>query len=282
MAEEKTGAPAVPATSTTDATPGQDSTLLTGQKPSAEGTPPLAAGATPKPPPAWVAQLEGDLQKNEVLTQHETISKLSRAYVDLVGKQASRVTVPGKDATAEEVAAYRKAIGVPEKPGDYKLDAVKLPKEVPIDAKFQTDFLETAHKLGMTNEQTNYLFQWYALSVVKQVSQQLRAVETSDKQAEQQLRARWGGNFDRNLAYMQRAIKPYLEKYPDLTPALNRSGLGNHVGLLEMLAELGSLQGEHRFVDGRTTPTPMGEIGKRTDAELAEVLYPSAKKAAGE
>jgi hypothetical protein len=78
---------------------------------------------------------------------------------------------------------------------------------------------------------------------------------------------------------MQRATQPYFSKYPELITALNRSGLGNHLGLIQMFARLGELRGEHPFVDGRVAAPAGTEVGRRSDAELAATLY-GAKEAA--
>jgi hypothetical protein len=273
MAENQATAPAVPETPSAAEAPGQEGSVLTGKATAAEGTTPSAEGATPKTTPAWVAQLEGDLQKDEVLTRYKTISELGKAHRELVGKLSGIVAVPGKDATAEDWAAYRKAIGVPEKATGYKLEVLKLPKEIQQDQKLQAEFLETSLKAGLTNQQANWLYLWYASNRVKAMAAEVKAVKTTDVEADQALRQKWGANYDRMIAFMGRAAEPYWKKYPDLVEAIRRSGLGNHVGLIEMLAELGQLQGEHPFVDGRTPAAAVAEFGQHSDAELAKALY---------
>lgn len=64
--------------------------------------------------PAWTAQLDKDLQGNEKLTQFKTIGEMGKAFLDRDGKLQNAVFIPGKDAPAEEVAAFYTKIGRPK------------------------------------------------------------------------------------------------------------------------------------------------------------------------
>jgi len=71
--------------------------------------------------------------------------------------------VPAKDAKAEEVEAFRKALGVPEKPEDY-LNEVKLDNGATIgdaDKPGLTTFAEAMHKVGAAPESVNAALNWY-------------------------------------------------------------------------------------------------------------------------
>jgi hypothetical protein len=74
-------------------------------------------------PPAWIAQLDGDLQKNERFTQFKTISDMGKTLLDLEGNS---VRIPGEKATDEERKAFHSKIGVPDAPDKYELDTVDV------------------------------------------------------------------------------------------------------------------------------------------------------------
>ena len=279
-AEEAAGTADAGNPEATDA-PEASSSVATGDDgKTAEGTPPLADNATSSDEPkAWVKQLEGDLQKNEVLTQFESISALGKAHLETVGKLKKSVTVPAEDASDEEKAAYRKAMGVPEKPTDYKLEQLELPKGATENEAFKTAFLEEAHNRGLTQDQVAGFYKWYTAETAKTAVENLRVVKTSQADAEKELRDAWGGRYDRNLALTFRGLAPYAERFPDLKVALGKSGLGNHVGFIMLLSRLGELEADHKFVDGQHTSVPVGgEVGQRSTEELAGIMYPDQGK----
>lgn len=79
---------------------------------------------------------------------------VAKAYLNLEhlahGKTDGMVRVPGADASAEEVAAYRKAVGVPAKPEEYALPEVQ---GVEYDQSRVQTFFQEAHRLGLTPTQ---------------------------------------------------------------------------------------------------------------------------------
>jgi hypothetical protein len=64
----------------------------------------------------------------------------------LLGKKANAIVPPTEKSSPEEVAAYRKAIGVPESPEDYKLKPEQLPEGVTWDESVAKRAAELAHK----------------------------------------------------------------------------------------------------------------------------------------
>lgn len=141
---------------------GKDGSVLTAEKTTAaEGTASLTKGAAEASPPAWMAQLPSDLKADQSLTKFATIGDLGKSYKELEGKLGKVAVLPDEKASAEEWAAYRKAIGIPEKPEDYKLEKVQLPKPLELDPKAVTEYLALAHKLNMTSEQVKAIHTWY-------------------------------------------------------------------------------------------------------------------------
>lgn len=66
----------------------------------------------------------------------------------------SSITMPGKDAPAEEWDAFRAKLGRPETPDKYELKQPEnMPEGMAYDGEFAKRAAATAHKLGLTNEQ---------------------------------------------------------------------------------------------------------------------------------
>lgn len=79
---------------------------------------------------------------------YEALAKSYTGLEQLLGKKANAVMVPNEKSTPEEIAAFRKAIGVPEKPDDYipALKPEQLPEGVTFDENLAKAASSIAHK----------------------------------------------------------------------------------------------------------------------------------------
>jgi len=281
MADPQVVDPAVPGNPPTVEAPGTEGSLLTGKIPSAAvPTPALPEGATPKSPPAWMAQLPDDLKRDPGFTKFTTIGDLGKAYKELEGKIGKVVAVPGPDATPEEKAAYRKAIGVPEKSTEYKLGEIKLPDKFTLNPERQKKLLDLAHVVGMTNQQTEMMHKLFALNEVVDATKNLRVVQTTNKQVEIELKNLYGDDLTPALNFMKRGLDKFVSRdsgldaseVTDILSLIDKTGLGNHKGFIKMWVAIGKATGDHAFVQGSTT----GQAGGERD--LAELMYPSTPK----
>lgn len=111
------------------------------------------------------------------------------------------VKPPGEDASDEEVAAYRKQMGVPEKPDAY-LEA--LPKGLVVgddDREPLLKVLEKAHAAGASTAHANAFVEGYYELVEEQSAAQIEANEQAKSAAEEALRQEWAnpGEYKRNI-----------------------------------------------------------------------------------
>ena len=58
--------------------------------------------------------------------------------------------MPGEDAKPEDVAAFHKALGVPEDPNGYELDKVELPEGMTFDTERAAAMAPILQKMGVT------------------------------------------------------------------------------------------------------------------------------------
>ncbi|MFA4972532.1 MAG: hypothetical protein WC683_07945 [bacterium] len=268
MAENQAANPETPGTSPAAEAPGQGGSILTGKAPTAEvTTPPLAEGGAPKTPPAWVAQLPDDLKANERLHRYANLGELGKAYLEAERKLGESVRLPGKDATEEERAAYRKAAGVPDKPTDYKLDKAKAPAGFEYPAAMEASLRELAHKAGLTQEQAAQMHRWHQMQRLTEAETAAKTIKATLEQTDAELRAELRGNYDLEMGYMQRGVQRYFT--PDIADLFTRTGLGNDKRIIRMFAKIGRDTAEHAFVEGQAT--------KPVPKDPAEVLYPNQK-----
>ena len=107
--------------------------------------------------------------------------------------------VPKKDATPEELAAYRAAAGIPEKPEGYELtlrDGFTVPKE---DKPVVDGFLATAHGANLNSAQASAVVDWY-YAEQERVAEALAQRDKADAlKARDELAAEWGADYRPNI-----------------------------------------------------------------------------------
>lgn len=135
---DSTAVPASTAPANTQST--SEGTLLT-SAPSSTTTAPTEP-SQPVEKPEWLPEKFWREDKADV----EALSKSYQGLEQLLGKKANAVPVPNEKSTPEEVAAYRKAIGVPESPEGYKLKPEQLPDGVTWDDSVAKRAAELAHR----------------------------------------------------------------------------------------------------------------------------------------
>lgn len=251
-------------------------TLLTGGE---EGTtPPLADGDAPELPHAWMRGLtteqKADAGLIESMSKFEKgIPDLAKSYAELEKKQSQAISVPNEKATEEEKALYRKTMGVPEKPEDYKLGDVELPDGITTDEAMQAEYLKIAHEANMSDAQANAVHQWYMKTFGEQVAAAQVVVKTTLKEAAAGVRERHGVDADAAKTYLERGYKHCAT--PSLKESLDASGFGNHPDMIDLFITVGKLVSEHPFVDGsRGEQLEQAALGDRSLDEIADTIYP--------
>jgi hypothetical protein len=276
MAQDQAADPVTPGTLPTVVEPAKE-TVLTGTK-TPEGTAPLATGAAPELPRPWMTGLTTEQKANadlvKTLSRYEKgIPDLAKAVVDLEQKVGNAVVVPGEKATLEERAAYRKAMGVPDKPEDYKLEDLKLPIPKEILAKIDKSLKETAHGLNLTPTQVNGLRSWHLLQEYETMKERLDALPTA-KQCQDVLARQYGTQVNVALEQANRAYTRYVS--PSLQAKISATGLANDPEAVTMFVEIGKMISEAPFVDGKSAGRPVTATGERSNAELAEIMFGNA------
>lgn len=112
------------------------------------------------------------------------------------------VKKPGKDAKPEDVQAFYRAMGVPEKPEDYftnlQLGEGKVLGEA--DKPIFEGFTKAAHAAGYTPQQTSAAVSWYLGLQEEQAAAQFKEDETFRQQANAALNDAWGSARSNNVA----------------------------------------------------------------------------------
>jgi hypothetical protein len=122
-------------------------------------------------------------------------------------KRESIPRVPGKDATEEEVSAYRKAIGVPDTPDEYKFEMPEGVEATDRDKAIQSMFAKAFHENGITGQAATNLQKALNEFAVQEMESTINADKNYVKQTEDALRQEWGDDYERNVSLGTRAAK---------------------------------------------------------------------------
>lgn len=141
----------------------------------------------------------------------ERMYKSYQGMEQLLGKKASAVVVPNDKSTPEEVASFRKALGVPEKAEGYDLKKPEqLPPGVEWDESTASEFSKLAHKHNIPAAALKELVAFDLQRNSKlglahqQVQQQMAAQRLEQGKAE--LKQAFGENYDARLTLVKRAV----------------------------------------------------------------------------
>lgn len=159
----------------------------------------------------WTAKLPDELgEARESFGRFKTVAELAKSYKGLeekLGSKANMVTVPTKDSKPEDWAAFRKAVGAPEKPEDYHIKPDKLPDGLEWDDKQVAGALEIAHKHGIPEAAMKDFMGWFAQREEMRGQILEQGVKAQLEAGEKQLREDWGKDYDANLVLAARAAQ---------------------------------------------------------------------------
>lgn len=174
-----------------------------------------------------------------------SVKALAGSYANLekAWGNPNKVVIPGPTSTAEEIAGFRKALGVPGKPEEYgfaKPDKLKVgDRELAVpdtlwDKPTIEKFSAFAHAHGLTKPQADALIQFDLernLSGSAQIEQQTRE---AFERGQADLKKEWGANYDAKLKVAQGGARalggdelfnhPLVQNDPVIIKALYKAG----------------------------------------------------------
>ena len=192
----------------------------------------------------WRSDLPDDLK--ETANRFTSKADAVRAIADF-RKRESQVRVPGKDATPEQIAAYQKAVGVPDKPELYEFPDLPEGLELTDQVKeSRTQWGKRFHTLGVSKETAKELSKLVNEDVVRELSAQKEADKAFATKQEEALRNEWKGDeYERNKTLANRAFSDLANrtglKLDDLTRIETKDGrfLMDRAEIVKMFAVIG-------------------------------------------
>lgn len=230
-----------------------------GDKPAGEGGGGDAA-------PDWFERVSTQAGEGETASNRDWLS--SKGVKDLDGlvkmsrdteralRESGRIKVPGEGAKPEELAAFRTAIGVPEKIDGYE---IKAPEGVELNEPLIATLRESALKHGAPKGAFEGL--------VHDFIQAQREEAAAETKRQDDLAAGWvkeqGAKADEQIAHINTAARSLGLNKSDLAGLRNGLGADRALGLL---AKLGAGMAEDVMITGGSNR--FGVTGAEAQAEL--------------
>lgn len=210
----------------------------------------------------WRGSIE-DPSLRKIADRFLTVGDMAKAVSDLRKRESTSIRLPGKDAGEDEVAAYRKALGVPDKVEGYELSVPEDREPTDADKAFQASAAKVFHENNVSADTARALNAWWNELVAETEAAQVDADKQYADETEAALRREWPGKeFERNKAYANAAAKRMfgddLDDVRELTTKDGRLVL-DHPVLIRALAGIGREMSEGGL-------GPMGE-GDRDDVQ---------------
>ena len=227
-----------------DATPAKEAKAVKETKPLTEepqgDTPPAKPQTWPD---EWreLALGEGHSEKDlNQLKRLKSPADLTRAYLEaqkIVRKGVEPMTI-NDESSEEDIAAYRKGVGIPEKVEDYKLEFSENMKPTEADKEALDAFRQMAYEKHIPPAHAQAALDWYEASQELQLQDIQEAALNFRTETSEALREDWGGEYKSNITAIKTFMESRLgESYTDLAHKQFADGtfLGDDPNFLKMM-----------------------------------------------
>lgn len=247
-----------------DETQGTTTTAATEAPPAepTQATPP--AETAPETPAGdqglkWFDLLREDLRKSPALAKYKDVDALAEGYVNLekkLGERPQGVMPLPENATPEQIAEYRKGMGIPESPDQYNFEMPQYPEDAPLTPEDQKWWKETAHKYNLTPAQVKGVLESHAGLIAQRYDAANAEYLTQQSEQRQVLQRKYGAMAENILRIAREHVKRTFgdEAFAQLDQTLFKTPTGQYMMLsdspvlIEILAENARLKGHDKFV----------------------------------
>jgi hypothetical protein len=181
-------------------------------------------GSDPPAPPNWPEDWRERLAGNndgfgKLLKRFASPENFARSYTELRQKVSAPPTLPTlpENPTEEQVAEYRKAIGIPETPDGYGIKFDESLGATEADNEMLQGFLAHMHGQHIPPAHAQAAFGWYQQWAAEQRDKQVATAQRERARITNELRKEYGGEYKRNLGLADE----FLTAYPGIAKYVN-------------------------------------------------------------
>jgi hypothetical protein len=195
----------------------------------------------------WRDTLPDDVKSDPIFEKYKEPAEAFRALVaaqKFLGRE--KLPVPTDENDKESYDLIFKKLGLPENETMYQFPTdLKLPKELPIDEAMMNDFRKIAYQHRLLPSQVSGLYKWYLQSMVDAYNKFGDQKKEFTKEAETNLRKKWGAAYPQNMALAQKVFQQFAD---DKTFVKFEEGYGNDPVMIELFANIGKVLSEDQLM----------------------------------
>jgi len=217
---------------------------------------------------SWKEAISEEFREDPNIAKFTEIDALAKSYINatrMIGQD--KVAVPNNNSTDDQWNEVYDKLGRPESADKYKLETES--ETAPLDEGAIKQFAENAHQLGLNNKQAQGILEFYKNSMEGSAQQTKIDTETSQAQAEQELRKEWGRSYDDNIKRAAQVAKANMNsEILDLTLSDGRR-LGDHPEIIKGFANIANLMSEDKMIG---TGEDNATSGRDLNEEISKIV----------
>lgn len=232
----------------------------------------------------WRESLPEELRSEPCLDSVKNFSTLVKSFVSgqkMIGK--NKITLPGENASEEELNAFYSALGRPESADKYSYEGVTLPEGITLNDDSVKAFREFCFANGLSQNTFEKAIAW---EIQRADTAQREAIAAHNREYEEtmsKLQQQYGSNLPARIAQVDKALTTF-----GIRDLFVDRGLTNNYQIFEALANIGASISESRLKDGSTPPAfvsprqQIDEIYADRNNPIYHIDHPGHDKAVAE
>ena len=196
-----------------------------------------------------------DQEHHAGISGFKTKNELAKGYSELYGKMGTAVQIPTEQSAPEEISAFYRKVGAPEKPEGYEKSSVVLPEGMTNDDKFEMTMNGIACEAGVSKKHMKILLDAYNKYRISQHGEAADENKRLIAEGDATQHKNWGADYDKNFEIVDRAcaeLIPNEELRGQFAELVTSKGLRNNSVFAEVFLGIG----KSMLDDGITRGTP--------------------------
>jgi len=227
----------------------------------------VSGGDTPAPQTSWKDSISEDFRNDPSIEKFTEIDALAKSYINatkMIGQD--KLVIPTNNSTEDQWNEVYSKLGRPESADKYTLDSKS--ETVTMEDGAIKSFAEQSHKLGLNNKQAQGILEFYKNNMEGTAQQSKIDTETSQVQAEQQLRQEWGRDFDGKVKQAGALAKANIN--PEVLDMQLQNGmrLGDHPEIIKGFAKMAAMMSEDKILG---TESENVDTSKDIESEISAI-----------
>lgn len=235
-------------------------------------------GTGESPAGDWYSSMPQELRENATMQRFKDggVEHLAKSFLSAQSTNigTDKISVPGDNATTEELTAFYEKLGCPADVKDYNFERGENIPEEYYSKDMEEWFGGAAKEEGLSTKQATGILSKFNEYSLKQMTEQREAAQLGQDKAKKDLATEWGSKFESNINMAKRVIDQ-IGGSP-LREFLDQSQFGDAPLIIRAFSEVGrmiaedDLAGFHATNFGANTP---GQAKDKISAKRADEKF---------